>query len=169
MTRRVFIFFDETEKKLLLSPEFNGSKEEYERRGKCQDYCDFLVEDLYSLFRVYDADAFRDACRKAQEGYHSFLDRLGKERDCFPVEEIKLAELPTLNADEICFILDGDIISTNSDWDRTIDGLYKEIGKTEVALTKELAGGESDWAVNLRCDIECNERIVYALEALSGE
>ena len=52
MTRRLFIYVDNKERKLYVSPEFNGDKSEYAQRGGALDSCDLAEEDLFRLFEV---------------------------------------------------------------------------------------------------------------------
>ena len=49
MTRRMFIYVDNKERKLYSSPEFNGDKLEYARRGAALDSCDLTEDELFRL------------------------------------------------------------------------------------------------------------------------
>ena len=52
MTRRLFIYVDNKERKLYVSPEFNGDKSEYAQRGGTLDSCDLTRDELFRLFEV---------------------------------------------------------------------------------------------------------------------
>lgn len=75
MTRRLFIFVDNKERKLYVSPEFNGDKSEYAQRDGALDTCDLAAEDLFRLFEVKTFSDFQKACAEAQQCFHSYLDR----------------------------------------------------------------------------------------------
>ena len=74
MTRRMFIYVDNKERKLYSSPEFNGDKLEYARRGAALDSCDLTEDELFRLFEVKTFSDFQLACAEALRNFHSFLD-----------------------------------------------------------------------------------------------
>lgn len=71
MTRRIFIYVDYQERKLYVSPTFNGDKTEYAQRGGTLDTCDLTAEDLFRLFEVKNIPDFQKACSETQRRYHS--------------------------------------------------------------------------------------------------
>ena len=59
MTRRMFIYVDNKERKLYSSPEFNGDKLEYARRGAALDSCDLTEDELFRSLRSKPSPTFR--------------------------------------------------------------------------------------------------------------
>ena len=85
MIRRKIIFKDDITGKLFVTPEFNGDKEGYEKRGNCLDGCDKNWDEILEEFvGIETLDDFKKASERAQKHYHSFLGE-----DILPVEEIK--------------------------------------------------------------------------------
>ena len=124
MTRRLFIYVDNKERKLYVSPEFNGDKSEYAQRGGALDSCDLAAED----------SDFQKACAEAQRCFHSFLDRPNSTRELLPVTEVEVSELPNLDADERIFILEGggQFIAPD-DWDGRLESLYEKMRRIPAA------------------------------------
>ena len=96
MIRRRFVFVEQKGKKLYVSPEFNGTQEEYGARGGSADSCDLSYKELYKLFQVAALDPFRKACEEAQGHYHSFL----KDGEPTPMAELEAEQMQKLQADE---------------------------------------------------------------------
>lgn len=119
MTRRRFVLANQATQKLYASPEFNGSSEEYTARGACLDTCDISAFELKKLFQVGSFDAFSKACEVAQSHYHSFMDR----RTPFPPVEVSPDHLRGLQADEIIFIINGELVCATPGWDGSISSL----------------------------------------------
>ena len=135
MTRRLFIYVDNKERKLYVSPEFNGDKSEYaHQRGGALDSCDLAAEDLFRLFEVKTCSDFQKACAEAQRCFHSFLDRPNSTRELLPVTEVEVSELPNLDADERIFILEGggQFIAPD-DWDGRLESLYEKMRRIPAA------------------------------------
>ena len=128
MTRRLFIFVDNKERKLYVSPEFNGDKSEYAQRDGALDTCDLAAEDLFRLFEVKTCSDFQKACAEAQQCFHSYLDRPNSAKELLPVTEIDVSELPNLDADERIFILEGGrLFIAPEDWDGKTESLYERV------------------------------------------
>lgn len=126
MTRRMFIYVDNKERKLYASPEFNGDKSEYTHRGAVLDSCDLTKDELFRLFEVKTFSDFQKACSEAQRHFHSFLDRAVSTKELLPVTEMDVSELPNLYADERVFILeDGRQFVAPADWDGRMESLYE--------------------------------------------
>ena len=123
MTRRRFVFANQTVKKLYASPEFNGSSEEYAARGACLDVCDISALELKKLFQVGSFDAFSKACEGAQSHYHSFMGC----RAPFPPVEISSDQLNNLQADEIIFIINGELVPAIPGWDGNTRSLFAHL------------------------------------------
>lgn len=139
MTRRVFIFVDFRERKLYASPEFNGDRDEYARRGGSLDSCDLNTEQLFALFRVKSLSDFQEVCAVAQRQFHSFLDEPHGEKEVLPITEVSVKDLQQLHADERIFILeDGRQVIAPADWDGSMNGLY-QIVRTLFQKTVSLA------------------------------
>lgn len=74
MTRREIYFYDSDTKKLYVTPEFNGDKEEFALFNKHGDSCDKNWDEIIKEFEnVKTLDDFKVASDKAQGYYHSFL------------------------------------------------------------------------------------------------
>ena len=128
MTRRLFIFVDNKERKLYVSPEFNGDKSEYAQRDGALDTCDLAAEDLFRLFEVKTFSDFQKACAEAQQCFHSSLDRPNSAKELLPVTEIEVSQLPNLDADERIFILEGGrLFIAPEDWDGKAESLYERV------------------------------------------
>lgn len=121
MTRRRFVFVDRFTKKLYVSPEFNGCREEYDARGDCADSCDISCQELYQLFHVAGLEAFGKACEEAQRHYCSFL----KGDTPAPVAELKAGELQKLQADEVAFVIDRRLVFAPPNWNGGVAGLCR--------------------------------------------
>ena len=135
MTRRRFIFVDNKERKLYVSPEFNGDKSEYAQRDGALDTCDLAAEDLFRLFEVKTFSDFQKACAEAQQCFHSYLDRPNSAKELLPVTEIDVSELPNLDADERIFILvEGRQFVAPADWDGRMDSLYEKMRRVPAAF-----------------------------------
>ena len=128
MTRRMFIYVDNKERKLYASPEFNGDKLEYAQRGFALDSCDLTENELFRLFEVKTLSDFQKACAEAQRCFHSFLDRPNSTKELLPVTEVEVSELPNLDADERIFILEGggQFIAPD-DWDGRLESLNEKM------------------------------------------
>lgn len=123
MIRRKFIFADHAAKKLYASPEFNGSMEEYQARGVSLDACDLSVLELQKLFQVNSLEAFNSACETAQNHYYSVLGR-----DTYlAAVEVSPDQLCDLQADEIIFVINGQLIPAYLGWDGNMTGLCTHI------------------------------------------
>lgn len=145
MTRRRFIFVDQAGKQLYISPEFNGSQDEYAHRGNCMDSCDLTYQGLFKLFQVASLNAFKTACTEAQDHYHSFLGKTGPEPDSV----LALKQLPALKDDEVIFIINGRQYTTPPCWDGTMDTLCNQLNHT-AAVAKALAAvSQAQAAVSL--------------------
>lgn len=128
MTRRMFIYVDNKERKLYASPEFNGDKSENAQRGAALDACDLTKEELFRLFEVKTFSDFQKACAEAQRCFHSFLDKPNSAKELLPVTEIEVSELPNLHADELIFILEnGRQVTAPADWDGRMESLYEKV------------------------------------------
>lgn len=142
MTRRMFIYVDNKERKLYASPEFNGDKLEYTQRGAILDSCDLTKDQLFRLFEVKTFSDFQKACSEAQRHFHSFLDRAVSAKELLPVTEMEVSELPNLYADERVFILeDGRHFVAPADWDGRMESLYemaREAAHSSVCLAQSL-------------------------------
>lgn len=142
MTRRMFIYVDNEERKLYASPEFNGDKSENAQRGVILDSCDLTRDELFRLFEVKTFSDFQKACSKAQRHFHSFLDRTDSAKELLPITEMEVSELPNLFADERIFILEGGRqFIAPADWDGQMESLYervKEVAKGIVFLAQSL-------------------------------
>ena len=134
MTRRIFIYVDNKEQKLYATPEFNGDKLEYARRGAALDSCDLTEEELFRLFEVKTFSDFQKACAEAQRRFHSFLDSPNSSKELLPVTEMEISELPNLDADEQIFILEGgrQFIAPD-DWDGRLESLYEKMLRIPAA------------------------------------
>lgn len=135
MTRRTFIFVDDIEKKLYISPEFNGDQEEFEYRKRqlgTLDSCDLPSEDLYKMFKVRNLDHFQKACEEAQSHFHSFLDTQDKPKELIPAREITVSDLQQLYSDEFTFILKGDLCNAPSGWDGRLETLYQTVSTANM-------------------------------------
>lgn len=96
MTRRKIYFYDNKEKKLYSTPEFNGDKEEFVKFRKAEDSCDKNFDEILKEFiGVKTKEEFEAASNKAQSYYHSFL---GDE--ILPINEVTTKE----SEDEIYMI-----------------------------------------------------------------
>lgn len=128
MTRRMFIYVDNKERKLYASPEFNGDKSECAQRGAALDSCDLSKDELFRLFEVKTLSDFQKACAEAQRRFHSFLDSPNSTKELLPVTEVEVSELPNLDADERIFILEsgGQFIAPD-DWDGRLESLYEKM------------------------------------------
>ena len=128
MTRRMFIYVDNEERKLYASPEFNGDKLEYAQRGTVLDSCDLTKDQLFRLFEVKTFSDFQKACAEAQRHFHSFLDRTDFTKELLQVTEMEVSELPNLYTDERIFILEGGRqFIAPADWDGRIESLYERV------------------------------------------
>lgn len=128
MTRRIFIYVDYQERKLYVSPTFNGDKTEYAQRGGTLDTCDLTAEDLFRLFEVKNIPDFQKACSETQRRYHSCLDGADSPKDLLPATEMDVSELPQLHADELIFILEnGRQVTAPADWDGRMESLYEKV------------------------------------------
>lgn len=128
MTRRMFIYVDNEERKLYASPEFNGDKSEYTQRGAILDSCDLTRDELFRLFEVKTFSDFQKACAEAQRHFHSFLDRTDFTKELLQVTEMEVSELPNLYTDERIFILEGGRqFIAPADWDGRIESLYERV------------------------------------------
>ena len=135
MTRRMFIYVDNKERKLYSSPEFNGDKLEYARRGAALDSCDLTEDELFRLFEVKTFSDFQLACAEALRNFHSFLDSPNSTKELLPVTEVEVSELPNLDADEWIFILDeGRQFVAPADWDGRMDSLYEKMRRVPTAF-----------------------------------
>lgn len=96
MTRRKIYFYDDKERKLYSTPEFNGDKDEFIHFRKAEDSCDKNFDEILKEFiGVKTKEEFETASNKAQSYYHSFL---GDE--ILPINEVKTNE----SEDEIYMI-----------------------------------------------------------------
>ena len=96
MTRRKIYFYDNNEKKLYSTPEFNGDKEEFIKFNKRGDSCDKNFDEILNEFiGIKSKEEFEKASNKAQSYYHSFL---GDE--ILPINEVTTNE----SEDEIFMI-----------------------------------------------------------------
>lgn len=128
MTRRIFIYVDYETRKLYVSPEFNGDKEEYAQRGGALDTCDLTAEELIEIFKVKTLPDFQNAAAEAQRRYHSFLHEPDCPKTLLPVTEMNVSDLPQINADELIFILqDGRQVIAPADWDGQMESLYERV------------------------------------------
>lgn len=135
MTRRTFIFVDDKEKKLYVSPEFNGDQEEFEYRKRqlgILDSCDLPSEDLYKMFNVGKLEQFKKACEEAQSYFHSFLDAQDKPKGLTSVREITVSDLQQLYSDEFIFILKGSLCNAPSGWDGRMETLYQTVSTANI-------------------------------------
>ena len=83
MIRRIVVYTDSKTGKTYKTPEFNGDKSEYAELGKCPDGCDADWSDIFKEFEnVNSLDDFKEASKRAQGYYHSFLGT-----EVIPVEE----------------------------------------------------------------------------------
>lgn len=106
MTRRKIYFYDNKDKKLYSTPEFNGDKDEFIHFRKAEDSCDKNFDEILKEFLgVKTKEEFETASNKAQSYYHSFL---GDE--VLPINEVTTKE----SEDEIYMINNnGDIYLYN--------------------------------------------------------
>jgi hypothetical protein len=87
MTRRRVFFKDKETGKLYVTPEFNGDKKEFS--ADSLDSCAKNWSEIIDLFYdVNTLEEFKEASKKAQASYHSFL---GDE--VLPIEELSHEEL----------------------------------------------------------------------------
>lgn len=96
MTRRKIYFYDNKERKLYSTPEFNGDRDEFIHFRKAEDSCDKNFDEILKEFiGIKTKEDFEVASNKAQSYYHSFL---GDE--ILPINEVTSKE----SEDEIFMI-----------------------------------------------------------------
>ena len=93
MTRRTVIFTDMDGNK-YASPEFNGDKSEFILFLKNHDACDADWPDIFKEFDgVTTLQEFKDASKRAQLHYRSFINNAELERELLPVCRIDGADI----------------------------------------------------------------------------
>lgn len=164
MTRRRFVFVKQKGKKLYISPEFNGTQEEYGARGGSADSCDLSCQELYKLFQVARLDFFCNACKEAQRHYHSFL----KGGVPAPMTELKAEQLQKLQADEVIFIIDGRLVFAPPNWDGTVSDLcrmLRSVANVVQALSDTQAAPIVQYHQKIEIDSHINHMIQSFLDA----
>lgn len=149
MIRRRFVFVEQKGKKLYVSPEFNGTQEEYGARGGSADSCDLSYKELYKLFQVAALDPFRKACEEAQGHYHSFL----KDGEPTPMAELEAEQMQKLQADEVVFIIDGRLAFAPPNWDGTVASLCRTLNSA-ANIARALSGAQAAPTVRYHQRIE---------------
>ena len=103
MIRRNVILKDSLTKRLFITPEFNGDKEEFEMRKFCSDGCSKNWEEILKEFEgVKTLKEFKEVSERVQNYYYSAFGI-----EILPIEEIK--EISEVKNDYVYLIEEGNI------------------------------------------------------------
>lgn len=123
MTRRRYIFFNKEDRRLYITPEFNGDSEEFAMFKARMDTCDITWNEIAESFKgVTTLEEFKKVNEEIQNKYHSFLEpKIPKQ-----IEEVKIIENLGeyrgyyKQSDQLVFI------GNNSLYAVDVDGTYEE-------------------------------------------
>lgn len=123
MTRRRYIFFNKEDRKLYITPEFNGDSEEFALFKARMDSCDITWSEIAEKFKMVNSlEEFKKANEQIQNKYHSFLEtEFPKEiEDVIQIENPGQYSEYYKQSDQIVFV------GNNSLYAVDIDGSYEE-------------------------------------------